>query len=147
MMNVLRNKKGFTLVEILVVLAILAILIAVAVPSLNGALNDAKEKTALANARAAYIAYELKASTASSVTTKDIGHYMDTSAPDTMSIAVKLDANEHVEVFYYTDNTINGKHIAIVMGEKASVVSGAIPTTDGVDKLGDDWNKATDLKP
>ena len=137
MMNALRNKKGFTLVEILVVLAILAILIAVAVPSLNGALNDAKEKTALANARAAYIAYELKASTASEVTTADIAEYMSTSAPESMEIAVKLDTNGHVVNFYYTEETIfkRGKYINIEMGEKAVVVTGTVPADNAGEKI------------
>ena len=38
------NKKGFTLVEIIVVLVILAILAAIAVPSVLGYVNEAKEE-------------------------------------------------------------------------------------------------------
>ncbi len=47
----MKNNKGFTLVEIIVVLVILAILIALLAPSLTGYIDKAKEKTALANAR------------------------------------------------------------------------------------------------
>lgn len=39
----MKNKKGFTLVEIIVVLVILAILAAIAVPSVIGYVNEAKE--------------------------------------------------------------------------------------------------------
>lgn len=38
----MKNKKGFTLVEIIVVLVILAILAAIAVPSVIGYVNEAK---------------------------------------------------------------------------------------------------------
>lgn len=50
------NKKGFTLVELVVVLVILAILMAILVPSLVGYINKAKDKQIEANARAVYIA-------------------------------------------------------------------------------------------
>lgn len=38
-----RNKRGFTLVEIIVVLVILAILAAIAIPTTLGYVDDAKE--------------------------------------------------------------------------------------------------------
>lgn len=49
-----RNKKGFTLVELIVVLVIMALLAAVLVPSLIGWINKAKQQTHAAEARAAY---------------------------------------------------------------------------------------------
>lgn len=49
------NKKGFTLVEIIVVLVILAILAAIAVPAVLGYVNDAKESKYISEARAIYI--------------------------------------------------------------------------------------------
>lgn len=49
------NKKGFTLVEIIVVLVILAILAAIAVPAVLGYVNDAKESKYISEARSIYI--------------------------------------------------------------------------------------------
>ncbi len=49
------NKKGFTLVEIIVVLVILAILAAIAVPAVLGYVNDAKDSKYISEARAIYI--------------------------------------------------------------------------------------------
>lgn len=48
------NKKGFTLAELLIVIAIIAILIAIAIPAFGGALNNAKIQTDHANMRSAY---------------------------------------------------------------------------------------------
>ena len=46
-----RNNNGFTLVELIVVLAILAVLAGLLVPSLTGYINKAKKAKSLANAR------------------------------------------------------------------------------------------------
>lgn len=46
-----RNKKGFTLIELIVVIAILAILAAIAIPTFSGITSEADAKVELANAR------------------------------------------------------------------------------------------------
>ena len=48
------NKKGFTLAELLVVVAIIAILVAIAIPVFNGQLTKAKIAADNANVRAWY---------------------------------------------------------------------------------------------
>lgn len=50
MKSLKRNKKGFTLIEIIVVLVIMGILIAIAVPSVLGYVNKAKEQRYLSDA-------------------------------------------------------------------------------------------------
>jgi len=46
-----KNKKGFTLVELMIVVVIMAILVAVAVPIYNAVTDKAREKTCYANER------------------------------------------------------------------------------------------------
>lgn len=48
------NKKGFTIMEMLIVVAIIAVLAAIAIPTFNGALAKAKDSADVANIRAAY---------------------------------------------------------------------------------------------
>ena len=54
----MKNKKGFTLVEIIVVLVILAILAAIAVPSVIGYVNEAKESRYIQEAHSIYTVVE-----------------------------------------------------------------------------------------
>ena len=48
------NKKGFTLMEMLIVVAIIAVLVAIAIPVLSGTLEKSREAADAANLRAAY---------------------------------------------------------------------------------------------
>ena len=49
-----KNKKGFTLMEMLIVVAIIAVLVAIAIPTFNASLNKARIATDEANIRAGY---------------------------------------------------------------------------------------------
>ena len=48
-----KSKKGFTLMEMLIVVAIIAILVAISIPAFNAQLDNARTNTDLANERAA----------------------------------------------------------------------------------------------
>lgn len=54
------NKKGFTLVEIIVVLVILAILAAIAVPSVLGYVEEAKKEKYIAEAKSIYTVIQVE---------------------------------------------------------------------------------------
>lgn len=133
-----KNKKGFTLIEIIVVLAILALLIAIALPTMNGVLTDAKDKVVLADARAAYVAYSLLDAEKGTVTYGDLLGYLDKTGTTDVTVSVKVDTTtKKVTEFNYTDSRITGKHVNMPLGEtdpdlrKATVVGSAIPEGNG----------------
>jgi len=53
------SKKGFTLMEMLIVVAIIAILVAIAIPTFNSSLSKAKKAADDANIRAAYAQFQV----------------------------------------------------------------------------------------
>lgn len=59
MLKKFNNKKGFTLMEMLIVVAIIAVLVAIAIPVFNGALTKSKEAADVANIRALYAEWQV----------------------------------------------------------------------------------------
>ena len=53
-MKKIKNSKGFTLMEMLIVVAIIAVLVAIAVPTFTASLNKARVATDEANIRSGY---------------------------------------------------------------------------------------------
>ncbi|MDD7679026.1 MAG: prepilin-type N-terminal cleavage/methylation domain-containing protein [Stecheria intestinalis] len=54
MKKIRTNKKGFTLAELLIVVAIIGVLVAISIPIFTSQLEKAREATDLANVRSAY---------------------------------------------------------------------------------------------
>lgn len=54
------NKKGFTLIEMLVVIAIIAILVAIVIPVVSNATEKAKQATDVANVRSLVAQYQIE---------------------------------------------------------------------------------------
>lgn len=78
------GKKGFTLVEIIVVLVVLAILAAFTIPTMLGFVSDAKGKAYIAEAREVYVAAQAVATEYSGTSTFYDGEGVS-GAPATMN--------------------------------------------------------------
>lgn len=81
------NKKGFTLAELLVVVAIIAVLVAIAIPIFTSQLEKAREATDLANLRAAYA--ECTASVLTEQENNDVTVNTDGSCQKSVTITQK----------------------------------------------------------
>lgn len=66
-MKKIKNSKGFTLMEMLIVVAIIAVLIAIAVPTFSASLNKARVATDEANIRSGYASLVAKLLTTENV--------------------------------------------------------------------------------
>ena len=92
------NKKGFTIVELVIVIAVIAILAAVMIPTFGTIIADANKSNVLQTARNKY----------SEVTTADLlddGIYNE-SDPDTLPGGVTYECEDgKVIEFEYTDGT------------------------------------------
>lgn len=65
-----KNKKGFTLAELLIVVAIIGVLVAISIPIFTNQLDKARDATSVANLRSAYAEFMADQLASSSTTTK-----------------------------------------------------------------------------
>lgn len=68
----MKKSKGFTLAELLIVVAIIAVLVAIAIPIFTSQLEKAREATDAANIRAAYAEAAAEAITADTSTVTSV---------------------------------------------------------------------------
>lgn len=125
--NKLKEKKGFTLVEIVVVLVIIAILATLMMGALNGYINKAKEKEGVSNARALALAGQTVASEfyAANATLTE-GEHTITSAADAATFEGKV-----YELCGITKTKFDAGEAKVVVDKNYKVTS-AIWTGDGL---------------
>lgn len=99
MLKKLNNKKGFTLMEMLIVVAIIAVLVAIAIPVFNGALTKSKEAADVANVRAAYAEWQVKMLTENEAVPTDKTALMTSDGTET-----KLNYNDKLTYTPAQDN-------------------------------------------
>lgn len=124
MFKKLKDKKGFTLVELIVVLVILAILAALLVPTLTGYIDKANKEKVVAETRMVVMAAQTEASSlygkigAGNDLSKAKKADLDAAAKEAISLAelssesvgayASLKANGEVDAVYYIDATYMG---------------------------------------
>jgi type IV pilus assembly protein PilA len=84
------NKKGFTLAELLIVVAIIAVLVAIAIPIFTSQLEKAREATDAANIRAAYAEVQT-AVLSGEATSSNVTMQTDGSAKETVTLKQQTD--------------------------------------------------------
>ena len=82
MLKKFTNKKGFTLMEMLIVVAIIAVLVAIAIPTFTSSLNKAKAGVDLANIRSGYANAQIIAMTEGSEANGTYGLNKDGTVTD-----------------------------------------------------------------
>ena len=101
------NKKGFTIVELVIVIAVIAILAAVLIPTFTGVVANAEKAAAKSNAKAEYQKYTIENSDAVTVTNDFIYKYNDLYVAiinGQVSDEVYKTEDEAVAAFGTTDN-------------------------------------------
>lgn len=86
--NRLLNRKGFTLIELIVVIAIIAILAAVLIPRFTGFTKDARQKGAISDTRNILVAVEaLYANGDTGITVTEVEGYTGVAFSGTLSFS------------------------------------------------------------
>ena len=102
------NKKGFTLAELLVVVAIIGVLVAISIPIFTSQLEKAREATDAANIRAAYA--EVAAAQLTGATANE-GSVKVTEASGAYTYTAEVKAHQKVEGWQGTDFSEAGNEI------------------------------------
>ena len=105
------NKKGFTIVELVIVIAVIAILSAVLIPTFSGVVGQAKETARLADAKAVYQEYVAAALAGTDAATLAV--YVDdngTTDDKTDDLYVVIKNGEVVDEKSINKTTFDGKY-------------------------------------
>lgn len=139
----MRNNKGFSLVELIVVIAIMAILAAVAIPTFAGFINKANVAADISFMNDVEYAAEL----AFAAQDKDITKIVVVLAEDQglpTSVKVYFDATTFVEI-KETGNTNNDKAIETAMNDIAATIDWKYDFKAKIEKIeaNQNWPAAT----
>lgn len=128
------NKKGFTLIEMLVVIAIIAVLVSIIVPVISNSTEKAKAATDASNLRTVLGTLNVEVVNGE----KTVPEIIDASAnptskmdPDAV-LKVVYDAPGFIDVYYVNDTAYYGlDYLSDVAENGESSLSTTQPTVDG----------------
>ena len=111
------NKKGFTIVELVIVIAVIGILAGVLIPTFSGIIDSANKSADLQEARNGYNSYLVKHPEAKIDYVKNGSNYYDlnnnftasTTAPESGKVVLDVDNWYIAGVCADTDTTPDGK--------------------------------------
>ena len=113
-----KNRKGFTLVEIIVELIILAILAAFTIPTMLGFVNDARGKAMIAEAREVYVAAQSTAT-----------EYGATTGLTDSELSTALGSKAVAATATTSDAGKASTQVGKYVGTDLSIFAGDMPTT------------------
>lgn len=121
--NMLRKRNGFTLVELIVVIAILGILAAIIIPRIGGFRDSAERRAVQANHRILVAAAQMYYAETSAWPTQgsDLDDYFDTSKDGT---------DTGYDAFVADSDLNNGSHVVSGTGVVSDHKGGATEGTD-----------------
>ena len=124
-----KNKKGFTLAELLIVVAIIGVLVAISIPIFTSQLRKARLATNQANARAGYAAAVAEALDANTDTTKTKAEGATTATSTNLT-------------YTYTVSTAKVEKTGTAASGNTDIASWTVDTEINSKKLGDATAKA-----
>ena len=144
MFKLLKSKKGFTLVELMIVVVIMAILVAVAVPIFSAVTKNARTKTCVANMREIVSQITTSAMSANKTYSGKITYDSDGEAAGTITSTIDdLDGDAYKALFQVTPYCpASGSYEIEVTGTGAGDADGSIKVavkctgnTDGTEHI------------
>ena len=124
--KLIKNKKGFTLIEIIVVIVILAVLMAVAVPSVLSYLGAADDAKYEAQARSVLTTTQIEVAKDATTSTG----YVDTTILDRVQTASTLGAKLTDLKLYSTAGTIKDEGKSTLVWDKAVPLAAGVKGSD-----------------
>lgn len=114
------NKKGFTLAELLIVVAIIAVLVAIAIPIFTSQLEKAREATDAANIRAAYAEVQT-AVLSGEATSSNVTMQKDGSAKETIKLKQQKDGWQNS--FEFPANLTDDENKELTAGQDVEITA------------------------